>query len=105
MENLEITYAKLKEWDLNKTSYKLIDIREKEERLQGHIGGDLIPLSELSERIEEIPNGTIVLYCRSGGRSLMATKKLRELLSRDDIFSLHGGILARDDRVFNLLNG
>ena len=93
MEKLEVTHSEVQEWDSNKIYYKLIDIREEEERLQGHIGGGWIPLSELSEQLGELPSGTIVLYCRSGGRSLMATIKLRELLSRDDIYSLRGGIL------------
>jgi adenylyltransferase/sulfurtransferase len=93
MEKLEVTYPEIKKWDAKKICYALIDIREKEERMEGHIGGDLLPLSELAERVGEIPGGTVVLYCRSGGRSLMATIKLRELLSRDDIYSLRGGIL------------
>ena len=93
MEKLEVTHSEVQEWDSKKIYYKLIDIREEEERLQGHIGGGWIPLSELSEQLGKLPSGTIVLYCRSGGRSLMATIKLRELLSRDDIYSLRGGIL------------
>ncbi|MBM3207483.1 MAG: rhodanese-like domain-containing protein [Chlamydiae bacterium] len=94
MDQLEVTYETMKQWDLSKTHYTLIDIREEEERKQEHIGGDWIPLSELLSRLNEIPSGSIILYCRSGGRSLMATKKLRDVLSRDDIYSLHGGILG-----------
>ena len=94
MDQLEITYETMKQWDMSKNYYTLIDIREDEERKQKNIGGDWIPLSELLNRLNEIPSGNIILYCRSGGRSLLGTKKLRDVLSRDDIYSLHGGILG-----------
>lgn len=95
MHTFEITHATLQNWQDTSKSYTLIDIREKEEREAGHWGGEWIPLSELGERLSELPENTIVLYCRSGGRSLRATKQIRELLHREDIYSLAGGMLAR----------
>ena len=95
MNNLEITHEMLSDWSASETVFTLIDIREEEERKESHMGGDWIPLSRLAEHIEDLPSTPIVLYCRSGGRSLMATKKLRQLLQREDIFSLAGGMLAK----------
>ena len=91
---LEVTQEDLQQWKKDRLPFCLIDVREKEEREEGHIGGELIPLSELLNHLDKIPSHTTVLYCRSGRRSLMAAQKLREVLRRQDIFSLAGGMLA-----------
>lgn len=95
MHSFEITHPTLQSWKDSSQSYTLIDIREKEEREAGHMGGSWIPLSELGERLLELPENTVVFYCRSGARSLMAAKRIRELLHREDVYSLAGGMLAR----------
>lgn len=93
--SFEISHATLNEWKEESYAFALIDVREKEEREQGHMGGESIPLSELIERVDELPKKTpIVFYCRSGARSLLAARKLRDVLGRDDIYTLGGGILA-----------
>ncbi len=90
MPNLEVTKD---EWKQMKNAH-LIDIREQEEREQEHIGGEWIPMDKLLEQPELLKeNMTVVLYCRSGKRSLYTAQILREKLSRDDIYSLQGGIL------------
>ncbi len=94
MEDLEISHEMMAQWKSCQKVFTLIDIREKEEREQGHMGGEWIPLSLLGEKIDELPSTPIVFYCRSGARSLMASKKLRSYLQRDDIYSLQGGMLA-----------
>ncbi len=55
-----------------------VDVRTPEEWDEGHIpGATLIPLSELVERSGELPKGEpILLYCRSGNRSLQAMNLL-----------------------------
>jgi molybdopterin/thiamine biosynthesis adenylyltransferase/rhodanese-related sulfurtransferase len=52
----------------------LIDVRERWEYDTGHLPGALnIPMSELAQRIAEIPRaGGAVFVCRSGGRSMRA---------------------------------
>ncbi|WP_028560048.1 rhodanese-like domain-containing protein [Paenibacillus pinihumi] len=50
----------------------LVDVREVEEWEEGHINqARLIPLSELTDRLDELKQGEepIVLICRSGNRS------------------------------------
>jgi len=56
----------------------LLDVRQPDEYQDGHISGaKLIPLSELSARLSEIPQDrTIVCVCRSGARSGMAARQL-----------------------------
>ena len=74
----------------------LIDVREPDEREEFNIGGELIPLGTLGDRIEDLEehkNTEIVLYCRSGGRSGMATQML-EQAGFTQVFNLKGGILG-----------
>jgi rhodanese-related sulfurtransferase len=59
---------------INDSSYYILDVRTKEEFSQGHINGaKLIPVSELEGRLGELPKDKpIIIYCRTGGRSLKA---------------------------------
>ncbi|HBI03641.1 MAG TPA: sulfurtransferase [Paenibacillaceae bacterium] len=58
--------------------FAFIDVREVHEYKSGHIKGfKNIPLSQLSQRLNEIDgNKQIVLTCRSGNRSRTAAKIL-----------------------------
>ena len=57
----------------------LLDVREPSETAQGIIkGAKLIPLGSLSSRLGELPKDQpIVIYCRSGNRSLRAAALLQ----------------------------
>jgi rhodanese-related sulfurtransferase len=56
----------------------LIDVRQPEEYRSGHISGaKLIPLGNLSKRMEELPrNLEIICICQSGSRSEAAAQQL-----------------------------
>lgn len=55
----------------------LLDVRENDEWEVGRIGGSLhIPLGALGARQAEIPDGPLVVACRSGSRSASATAAL-----------------------------
>ena len=74
---------------------KIIDVREGHEYKRGHIAGSVnIPLSQLSQRMGEIPKDkNVYLYCQSGMRSKQAAKAL----SRNgytNLANLNGGILS-----------
>ena len=61
---------------------KLIDVRTPEEHQDGGIAGAVnIPLQVVGQQIGTAaqPEDTIVLYCRSGGRSDMAARILRSM--------------------------
>lgn len=75
------------------TIQQLIDVREVDEWQEGRIaGGKLIPMSEFSARIDEIdPARPVIVYCRSGGRSLMVAEALQN--AGYDARSMAGGIL------------
>lgn len=56
----------------------LLDVREPEERAFAHVGGMHIPLGELTQRVGELPEREIVVYCHHGVRSLQAAAFLRQ---------------------------
>jgi rhodanese-related sulfurtransferase len=57
----------------------LIDVRENDEYLGGHVpGATLIPMSEMMARVEEVPTeGEVYVICFSGQRSLKVAEFLR----------------------------
>jgi rhodanese-related sulfurtransferase len=74
----------------------LVDVREQEEwdavRVPGAV---LVPLSELRDRVDELPDAeTVVVMCRSGARSGRVVAALTEQLGRSGYVNLGGGILA-----------
>jgi rhodanese-related sulfurtransferase len=71
----------------------VLDVRTPEEWITGHIpGATLIPLDELAVRSGELPVGEpILIYCRSGNRSLEAMNMLGSVGFRD-LSSMDGGI-------------
>ena len=78
------------------TSFILLDVRTAEEFRQTRIAGAiLIPGSEIRERAAtELPdkNAVIIVYCRSGGRSINASYELVHM-GYKNVFDIIGGIL------------
>jgi len=66
--------------NLDMSQHVLLDVRDEDERVKGVIPDSMhIPLSELRERLLELPqNKTIVAYCQSGQRSYFATRLLTD---------------------------
>jgi rhodanese-related sulfurtransferase len=56
----------------------VLDVRNPDEYESGHVpGAVLIPLGELGERQDDIPDGDpVYVICAMGGRSLQATKAM-----------------------------
>lgn len=73
----------------------LLDVRTDEEYADGHLeGATLIPHDRLQERYQELDAGKeIIVYCRSGYRSSLATNMLRKL-GFTNIKNMDGGIMA-----------
>ena len=63
--------------------YRILDVREQEEYDAGHIpGAILIPYTQIKEKANEMlpdKNRLILVYCRSGRRSKIASEALVEL--------------------------
>lgn len=73
---------------------QVIDVRAEHEHSAGHIAGTrLIELQQLFSQAATIDRGLpVILYCRSGGRSQMATEALSE--AGFDAHNMVGGMLA-----------
>lgn len=72
----------------------LLDVRQPEEFRTGHIpGAKLIPLGDLRARMNELPkNQEILVVCRSGNRSLSATRQLAS--AGYNAVNVRGGMIA-----------
>jgi len=74
-----ISVADLKRKLALNENFILLDVRSPEERRRYHIGGTLIPLPELFQRIAELsPLIPVIVYCHTDKRSYMAAKVLLE---------------------------
>ncbi|MDO5015053.1 MAG: FAD-dependent oxidoreductase [Clostridia bacterium] len=72
----------------------IIDVREKFEFANGHLKNAInIPLSEIRERLDEIPKDKpVYLYCRSAQRSYTATMILKNR-GYENVKNINGGFL------------
>ncbi len=98
---LEITAEELKEKIDRGDNFFLLDVREAFEVQISSIGGHLIPLGEMIDRMHELPknkNEEIVLYCHIGERSNYAAMFLRRE-GYVNAKTLLGGINAWHDRI------
>ena len=93
----EVIPMNLMEIKKNSNDFLLLDVREPVEYEIARIeGAKLIPLGELQQRIDELEdyrNGTIVIYCHHGMRSLKAVDYLQSR-GFPCLKSLKGGIDA-----------
>ncbi len=77
----------------------VLDAREPHEYQICNIGGHLIPLNDLPNRISELDkNSEIVAHCKMGGRSAKAVDFLRQSGFKN-VRNMTGGILAWAERV------
>lgn len=77
--------------------FLLLDVRTQGEYDEGHIEGtELIPVDELASRLDEIEEYKdlpVLVYCRSGNRSITASNILIEN-GFEEVHNLLGGIGA-----------
>ncbi len=75
----------------------LLDVREDHERAEYNIGGVHIPIGKVQAmQVDEIENwkdDEVVVYCRSGNRSGMASMFLQQMGFKNPV-NLTGGMLA-----------
>ena len=79
----KISAADAKEMMDNSKDLVILDVRTQEEFEEGHIeGAILIPDNEIKSKAEDIltdKNAIILVYCRSGRRSALASQTLSDL--------------------------
>lgn len=97
MFNLETISPKMLDYYVGKAGVIIIDLRTKEEYMQGHIKGAInIPYDEQEWCVAPPKADEIVLYCERGSISLVVG---RELAKRGyQVRSVIGGIHAYNGR-------
>jgi len=95
----QMTVAELKQRRDAGEDLFVLDVREPYEYQIANIGGTLIPMNDVPQRLAEIDrNREIVVQCRSGGRS----QRVAEFLAAQgypNVKNLAGGILAWADQI------
>jgi rhodanese-related sulfurtransferase len=97
-----ITVEELKAKMEKGETLNLVDVREPHEFAEGFIaGGKLVPLGKVQtmqvEDIEDMKDEEVIVYCRSGRRSMMACMILDQMGFKDT-YNLEGGILAWQEK-------
>lgn len=73
--------------------WAVLDVREAVEWAAGRIEGAVhIPLADLPDRLDDLPEADLLVVCRSGGRSERAAQWLS--MNGWDAFNLSGGLFA-----------
>ena len=80
---------------------RIIDVRESHEWDICHIeGAELMPLSEFERHIPKLKKDeTLIIHCKSGGRSMRALTLLRDQFGFTKIKSVAGGITAWAEEI------
>jgi adenylyltransferase/sulfurtransferase len=77
----------------------LLDVREPFEYQIANLGGKLIPLNDVPQRLAEVDRDReVVVHCKSGGRSQAAAEFLKKA-GYPRVANLAGGILAWADQI------
>jgi rhodanese-related sulfurtransferase len=99
-----ITVEELKSKLDNKEDVFLLDVREESEHKEYNIGGTLLPLGKVQmfqlEDIEDHKEDEVVVYCRSGNRSMQASIIL-EQAGFKNVANLVGGMSAWKEKYGN----
>ena len=76
----------------------MLDVREQDEYDDYHIPGiNLIPMSTIQNRLDEIPTDKeVIVTCRTGNRSSQVTDFLRQS-GFDNVHNMPGGIVAWEE--------
>lgn len=90
----ELTVQELKQKLDNQEDLQLIDVREPFEYEICNLKGELIPMGIILSETEKISKDkTVVIHCKSGGRSGAVINEL-EKIGYSNLYNLKGGILA-----------
>src|SRR3954463_8486789 len=85
----------------------IIDVRETDEFVAGHLpGAKHVPRGHLESRIETaVPDRgqRVILYCASGNRSALAAKTLLDELGYESVESMTGGYTLWKDRGYDVV--
>jgi sulfur-carrier protein adenylyltransferase/sulfurtransferase len=100
VENLEAQDARAYIKEHQAGTFTLLDVRQPAEYEESHIAGaKLVPLPQLTERLNELdPDRPMIVYCAIGGRSRAAAQLLAGK-GFDTVYNLKGGIKAWEGKT------
>ncbi|KAA3438227.1 HesA/MoeB/ThiF family protein [Rufibacter hautae] len=101
----EVTATELYGWLNSGKKMLLLDVREQDEYVQGHLQKSLLtPLSVFRNQIDQLPQHLpIITICQKGGRSRKAAELLLGKEPNADVYSLAGGMEAWQAQLTNKL--
>jgi rhodanese-related sulfurtransferase len=100
-----ITAAEFSKLMSDNAAFQLIDVREPDEHRDFNIGGELIPLAQITQHIDEIETGKpVIFYCKKGIRSQIAIQRLHDKFPFKNLINLIGGTEAWKRFVSNAEN-
>lgn len=101
----QVSAGEAKTWIDGDDSPFILDVRQPDEFRAGHIpGAKVIPLGELGSRQGELPrNRDILCVCRSGARSGVAARQLRD--QGLNAINLRGGMIAWQGAGYTVKRG
>jgi rhodanese-related sulfurtransferase len=78
--------------DLRAEGAAVVDVRRPDERVIKHVPRSLhIPIQELPDRIQDLPEGRLLFICATGVRSALAASLVEQATGRTDVSSIGGG--------------
>lgn len=84
----------------NQDSLQIIDVRTPEEYVVSHLKGAqniCVTSDDFKEKVKKLDkNKPVYLYCKSGGRSSRAAKKLKEM-GFTKVYDMDGGITSWEE--------
>ena len=96
----EKTVLEVKEMLDSKVDFQLIDVRQQDEKDIADIGGELIPMNDILYAEDKISKDKpVVIYCRTGNRSLQGVMQLQTMYGFDNLYNMKGGIYAWSDEI------
>ncbi len=88
-----ISLEQLEQWRKAGKAFQLIDVREPDEHGAFNIGGELLPLSQLTGAAGRLADDRpVVVYCKRGIRSQIAIQRWLARRPDVDFYNLSGGI-------------
>ena len=96
----EKTVSELKQMMDDGVDFQLIDVREPHEFEICNLKGELIPMNEVPEHLDQISKDKpVIIHCRSGARSGRICQYLESEHGYTNLYNLKGGILAWADQI------
>lgn len=95
----EVTVQELEALSDGGEAFTLLDVRNPDEYKSSNLGGLLIPITELPDRLGELdPQKQIIVHCHAGGRSRRACEFLIKQGFKN-VSNLKGGLSTWLDEV------